>query len=458
MEARFRSPSQVVFEFEQHVEEANEILFRKPLGLSGNRSAVVRAPQDLVLDAELGQKQVPNPGQELADELLQIQPLIDDHFDDLDQGDRVPLDQRVHRAVQQLGRDGPEDIANVAVGDLLSPESNDLIQQGLGIPHAAFSRPDDVVQGAVPDRDAFAFGDHAEMFLYFLRGNRPEDELLTPRKDRRRQLVALGRGHDERDVVGGFFKNLQQGVEGGRREHVHFVDDEYLEAVPGRRVTGVLAKLPDAVHAGVRRGVDFEDVDRRSTGDLVARGTFVARRRGGPFRAVQRLCQQPRRGGLSHTPGSTEQVGMPGPVHLDRVLQRLDDGFLPDDLFEDLWPKLARDDLIFHRRRWMRIAGCRVEMCFIASFRENAATFPSGGGRAASWQQPVRRQYGKAIGRQPIGSSSDRRSGKHPTTPFRSLQGQARGGYCVTSGNPLPLLPSGPGGVHGHRLHSPPGA
>src|SRR5438046_10722784 len=30
------------------------------------------------------------------------------------------------------------------------------------------------------------------------------------------------------------------------------------------------------------------------------------------------------------------------------------------------------------------------------------------------------------------------------------------GGYCGTLDDPLPLLPSGPGGVHGVQLHSPP--
>jgi hypothetical protein len=91
-------------------------------------------------------------------------------------------------------------------------------------------------------------------------GDGPEHELLASREDRGGDLVAFGRGHDERDVVGRLFEDLEQGVERRRRKHVHFVDDEDLEPVPQRSVARVLTQFADAVDPGVRRGVDLEDV------------------------------------------------------------------------------------------------------------------------------------------------------------------------------------------------------
>jgi len=38
---------------------------------------------------------------------------------------------------------------------------------------------------------------------------------------------------------------------------------------------------------------------------------------------------------------------MPNPIHLDRIFQGLDNRLLPDDIFEDLGPKLSGYDLVF---------------------------------------------------------------------------------------------------------------
>ena len=83
---------------------------------------------------------------------------------------------------------------------------------------------------------------------------------------------------------------------------------------------------------------------------------------------------------------------MTDPVHLDRILKGLDDWLLANHILEGLGPKLPGNNLIFHEK-------CEL-----------------------------------------LGRS------------FKTGQG----GYCVTLVYPIPLLPSGPGGVFGLQLHSPP--
>src|SRR6267142_667899 len=67
---------------------------------------------------------------------------------------------------------------------------------------------------------------------------------------------------------------------------------------------------------------------------------------------------------------------------------------LPDDIFKDLWPELSSDNLVFHEEK------SAADCC--------------------------------------------------------SAEKTGSGGYCVTLVYPIPLLPSGPGGVFGLQLHSPP--
>jgi hypothetical protein len=69
---------------------------------------------------------------------------------------------------------------------------------------------------------------------------------------------------------GGLLQGLEQAVEGGLRQHVHFVDDVDLVAGARRRIGGVLPEPPDVVDSRVRRAVDLLDVHARAGEDLDA--------------------------------------------------------------------------------------------------------------------------------------------------------------------------------------------
>ena len=71
-------------------------------------------------------------------------------------------------------------------------------------------------------------------------------------------------------MFGRLFQRLQQAVEGGLREHVHFVDDIDLGARHHRAVARAFDDLANIVDAGVRGGVHLDHVDMARFDDRLA--------------------------------------------------------------------------------------------------------------------------------------------------------------------------------------------
>ena len=84
---------------------------------------------------------------------------------------------------------------------------------------------------------------------------------LTTAEDGGQDLVLLRRGEDEDDVCRRFFECFEEGVEGGRREHMHLVDDEHLILAQLRRDARLLHQRLDMLHGVVRGSVKLEDVE-----------------------------------------------------------------------------------------------------------------------------------------------------------------------------------------------------
>src|SRR4051812_48074365 len=85
----------------------------------------------------------------------------------------------------------------------------------------------------------------------------------------------LSRGEDEDDVRRGFFERFQQRIEGGSRQHVHFVDDVDLARAVGRHVLGALANLAYGFNAVIGSAVDLDDVNARTGRDFAAACALV---------------------------------------------------------------------------------------------------------------------------------------------------------------------------------------
>ena len=200
-----------------------------------------------------------------------------------------------------------------------------------------------------PTSISIGVDDAAKLVANRLAADRPELVHLRARQDRFRNLVELGRRHHEHDVRRRLFDRLQQGVERRRRQLVHFVDDEHLEPIAHRHdAEAGDDHLAHVVDAGVRGGVDLEDVHVAPFGDLDARVTDAAGIGRRPVHAVQRARQNARRRRLADAPRSGKHERLRQPLARERVAQRTRHRLLPDDIVELLRPPFARDDLVGH--------------------------------------------------------------------------------------------------------------
>jgi hypothetical protein len=66
-------------------------------------------------------------------------------------------------------------------------------------------------------------------------------------------------------VLGWLFNNLEQGIKSLGRDHVGLIEDEDLEAVPGRSEDSPLTKFAGVINAVVAGGIDFHDIERAAT-------------------------------------------------------------------------------------------------------------------------------------------------------------------------------------------------
>ena len=148
--------------------------------------------------------------------------------------------------------------------------------------------------------------------------------MLGPAANRREDLLRIGRGEHEHDVVGRLLERLQQRVRRRLREHVHLVDDVDLPA-SRRRERRPGDEVPHRIDPVVGRRVELVHVEGGASGDVHARLADPARLAVDRVRAVQRLGEDPRRRGLPGPSRPGEEVGVRHPVVPHRVAQGVDD-------------------------------------------------------------------------------------------------------------------------------------
>ncbi len=168
--------------------------------------------------------------------------------------------------------------------------------------------------------------------------------------------MQLGRRHDKDDSFGRFLKRLEQCIERRFGKLVDLVDDKDLVTVACRvKVNALDDRLADVVDAGVRGGVDLENVDRAALGYLETRRAHRVDRSGarrevwpGGLMAIERLGKQTGGSGLADPSCSREKVCVMQTVVFDRIAQRVRNDLLTGDLFECLRPPFTGDYLIRH--------------------------------------------------------------------------------------------------------------
>ena len=145
--------------------------------------------------------------------------------------------------------------------------------------------------------------------------------MLGSRTNRRQHLVRISRRENENHVWWRFLQCLQESRRGRLGELVYFVEDVHLPS-PGCSVPRAGNYLSDGVDAVVRRGVEFDDVKRRSFGDGKATGARSTRVTVDGILTVEGLGEDARRGGFSRPARSRKEIGVRDAIVLDGSLQR----------------------------------------------------------------------------------------------------------------------------------------
>ena len=208
-----------------------------------------------------------------------------------------------------------------------------LVEHRERVPSRSTATPDGQVQRLVGNVEVRVLAHLGQQLTERLGAEEAELEVLGAAADGGQHLLGVGGGQHEDDVGGRLLERLEQGVGGGRREHVDLVDDVDLLAAR-RSQCRTRHQVAHGVHPVVRRGVELVHVERGAFGDLDTGGTHAARLAVLQVGAVERLGQNPGRRGLAGPPRPTEQVGVCHAAVPDRVAEGEHDVVLATDLAE----------------------------------------------------------------------------------------------------------------------------
>ena len=145
-----------------------------------------------------------------------------------------------------------------------------LIEQRQRVAHRALGGARDDRERGGLDFHIFQRADLAQMLGEQDRIDAAQIEALATRAHRDRHFLDLGRREKEFHMLRRLLQRLQQAVEGGLREHVHFVDDIDLHARHDRAIARVVDDLAHVVDARVRGRVHLKHVGVAQLHDRLA--------------------------------------------------------------------------------------------------------------------------------------------------------------------------------------------
>ena len=187
----------------------------------------------------------------------EVVPSLDKPVDKGEDGPRFFLQDRRRTGIEQLRADRAQDLLEIIVVDDLSAEGDGLVEKALGVPETPFRGMGDQGERGRADRDAVTLRDVHQVIDDLFLGNLLEFEVLAAGDDGRRHLVEFRSGEDEHRVFGGFFEDLEKGIEAFLGNLVNFVDDDdFIAAVEGL-VFQALAQGPNVIDTSIRSPVDL---------------------------------------------------------------------------------------------------------------------------------------------------------------------------------------------------------
>ncbi len=223
---------------------------------------------------ELGHDECANGSDDFAEELREIFAAFELFVNDLEGPGGVFFENGLEEFGHGFARGEAEDVEDIGFGDFVAAKGDELVEHGLRVAHSAVGTFGNGPGGGVVEFDSFFLRDVLQVGCDDISGNGAEVEALATRDDGGEDLVGFGGGEDELYVLGWFFERLEEGIEGGVREHVDLVDIVDLEACAGGSKGGGFAKGADLLDAVVGGSVDFENVEGAAFGDFDGEGVF----------------------------------------------------------------------------------------------------------------------------------------------------------------------------------------
>ena len=268
-------------------------------------------------------------------DLLGAHAFLEEFVGQRDGGGGVAVGDGLDQGPDGLDGRAAEEIFEHFVGDMVFADGEDAVEDGEGVAHGAVAEAGDAEDGIGVGVDGFILEDGGEVLGDARGGDVFEIEALAAGDDGGGDLVDVGGGEDELDVLGRFFEGFEQGVEGAAGEHVHFVDDVDFEGGACGADAGGLAEFADLVDGIIRGPVDLDDVHILAAADGLAgfagaAGVAV----GGAVGAVDGFGEDACGGGFADAARAGEEKGVGDAVGADGVFEGLGDGLLAHELIE----------------------------------------------------------------------------------------------------------------------------
>ena len=246
-----------------------------------------------------------------VDEVAPVKTLLYDAVEQHHYVAHLVLKRQVNHAEVVVGIQLVEVFNHLGVGDVALAETRRLVEYRQSVAHTAVGFLGYYSQSFLFVCDALLLCHVLQVRYGVLHGHSLEVVYLAARQDCRQNLVLLGGGEDEDDVCRRLFKRLEESVEGGRRQHVHLVDDENLVLAHLRRNACLLHERLDMLHRVVAGGVKLEDVVRALFGKrLAALALAACLALSSGVHAVDGFGKDACASGLAHAARSAEQIGM----------------------------------------------------------------------------------------------------------------------------------------------------
>ncbi len=260
--------------------------------------------------------------------------------------------KRVEHRMEMIVAHRAQHVRDLLLLDLARAVRDRLVEQRQRIAHGAGRGLGQMAQRARLEGHLLRLQDAGQVVDDMPLRHLLEVELQAARQHRDGNLLRIGGGEDELDMLGRLLERLQHGVEGMPGEHVHFVDHVHLVAPLHRRIHGLVEQRRHVLHAAVGGSVHLDIIGEAVGIDGATRFALATRLRCDARLAVERLGQDAADGGLADAARPGEQPGVVQAPGGEGVRERAHDVLLTDQRAEGLRTPFARKDLIAHGGRF----------------------------------------------------------------------------------------------------------